>query len=84
MVRLTLRDLHADLGRYVLTFLAVGVSFRWVLVRALADDGFRVFAVPTLQLAAFAAATGVLTLAAAVVPAAWAGRRRILAAVADR
>jgi hypothetical protein len=27
---------------------------------------------------------GVLTLAAAVVPAAWAGRRRILAAVADR
>jgi putative ABC transport system permease protein len=64
--------------------LAVGVSFGWVLVRALADEGLRVFALPTLQLAAFAAATGVLTLAAAVVPAAWAGRRRILAAIADR
>ncbi|HET6954410.1 MAG TPA: FtsX-like permease family protein [Acidimicrobiales bacterium] len=64
--------------------LALGIFFGWVLVRALADQGFRVFALPTLQLAAFAAATGLLTLAAAVVPAAWAGRRRILAAIADR
>ena len=64
--------------------LAVGVLFGWVLVRALADDGFQVFALPAAQLLAFAAITGVLTLAAAVLPAAWAGRRRILAAVVDR
>jgi len=62
----------------------VGVLFGWVLVRALADDGFQVFALPAAQLLAFAALTGVLTLAAAVLPAAWAGRRRILAAVVDR
>jgi hypothetical protein len=80
MLRLSLRDLRAHLGRR-----AGGRS----VVRLGAGAGagrrrFWVFAVPTLQLAAFAAATGVLTLAAAVVPAAWAGRRRILAAVADR
>ncbi len=64
--------------------LAVGVFFGWVLVRALADDGFSVFALPATQLVAFAAVTGVLTLAAAVFPAAWAGRRHILSAIADR
>jgi putative ABC transport system permease protein len=63
--------------------LAIGVSFGWVLVRALADDGFTVFALPATQLAVFAAVTGVLTLAAAVFPAAWAGRRQILSAIAD-
>ncbi len=63
--------------------LTIGVFFGWVLVRALADDGFSVFALPTTQLLAFAAVTGVLTLAAAVFPAAWAGRRRILSAIVD-
>jgi putative ABC transport system permease protein len=63
--------------------LGIGVSFGWVLVRALADDGFSVFALPTTQLLAFAAVTGVLTLAAAVFPAAWAGRRHILSAIVD-
>lgn len=61
-----------------------GVAFGWVLVRALAEEGFSVFALPTAQLLAFAAVTGVLTLAAAVFPAVWAGRRRILSAIADR
>lgn len=64
--------------------LGVGVFFGWVLVRALADEGFGVFALPTVQLLVFAAVTGVLTLAAAVFPAAWAGRRPILAAIVDR
>jgi len=62
----------------------VGVAFGWVLVRALADEGFTVFALPWGPLALCAAVTGVLTLGAAVVPAAWAGRRRVLAALADR
>jgi hypothetical protein len=84
MLRLSLRDLRAHLGRYVLTFLAVGGVVRLGAGAGAGRRRFWVFAVPTLQLAAFAAATGVLTLAAAVVPAAWAGRRRILAAVADR
>jgi putative ABC transport system permease protein len=65
------------------TALAIGTSAGWVLVRALADEGFSVFALPAVQLLAFAAVTGALTLAAAVLPAAWAGRRRILAAIAD-
>lgn len=64
--------------------LVVGVLFGWVLVRLLADEGFGVFALPAGQLAVFTAVTGVLTLAAAVLPAAWAGRRRILGAIADR
>jgi hypothetical protein len=59
------------------------VFFGWVLVRALSQQGFRVFAVPAPQLAAFAGVTAVLTLAASVLPAAWAGRRRILSAVAE-
>jgi putative ABC transport system permease protein len=66
------------------TALTIGASFGWVLVRALADEGFSVFELPTVQLLACAAITGALTLAAAVFPAAWAGRRRILAAIADR
>jgi len=64
--------------------LGIGVSFGWVLVRALADEGFTVFALPTAQLLAFAAVTGALTLAGAVFPAVWAGRRGILSAIADR
>ena len=62
---------------------SVGVFFGWVLVHALSEEGFRVFALPAGQLAAFAAVTAVLTLAAAVLPAAWAGHRRVLSAIAD-
>jgi putative ABC transport system permease protein len=68
----------------LLAALAIGASFGWVLVRALAEEGFGVFALPTAQLIGFALVTGLLTLAAAVFPAAWAGRRRILAAIGDR
>jgi putative ABC transport system permease protein len=63
--------------------LGVGVFFGWVLVHALSEEGFRVFALPAAQLAAFAAVTAALTLLAAVLPAAWAGRRRVLSAIAD-
>ncbi len=61
----------------------VGVAFGWALVRALADEGFRVFALPAGQLALCAALTGVLTLVASVIPALWAGRRPVLTALAD-
>ena len=64
--------------------LAVGVFFGWVLVRLLSDEGFSVFALPAGQLVLFTLVTAVLTLAAAVFPAAWAGRRQILSAIADR
>ncbi len=63
--------------------LAVGVFFGWVLVRLLADEGFGVFALPAGQLVLFTVVTGLLTLGAAVFPAAWAGRRHILSAIAD-
>lgn len=63
--------------------LGVGVLFGWVLVRLLADEGFSVFALPADQLAVFTAVTAALTLTAAALPAAWAGRRRILTAVVD-
>jgi len=61
----------------------VGVFSGWVLVHALSQEGFRVFALPAGQLALFAAVTAALTLAAAVLPAAWAGRRQVLAAIAE-
>ena len=67
----------------VLAALVVGVSFGWVLVRALADEGFGVFALPVSQLLTFAAVTGALTLVGAMFPAIWAGRRRILSAIAE-
>jgi putative ABC transport system permease protein len=63
--------------------LGVGVLFGWVLVRMLRDEGFGVFALPTEQLVLFTLVTGVLTLGAAVFPAVWAGRRPVLAAIAD-
>ena len=63
--------------------LGVGVFFGWVLVRALSEQGFRVFALPAPQLAVFAGVTALLTLAASVLPAAWAGRRRVLSAIAE-
>jgi len=61
---------------------AVGTAFAWVLVRALAEQGFSVFAVPVRQLAAVTAVMLVLTLVASLVPAVWAGRRDILTAIA--
>ncbi|HEX8803830.1 MAG TPA: FtsX-like permease family protein, partial [Acidimicrobiales bacterium] len=60
----------------------IGVAFGWVLVKALADQGFSRFTVPVVQLAVVSLAMLALTLAAAVIPAIWAGRRNILAAIA--
>src|ERR687892_1743121 len=62
--------------------LGVGILFGWVIVQALADQGFSVFDVPAGQLVAVTAITAVLTLLAAVFPALWAGRRQILDAIA--
>jgi putative ABC transport system permease protein len=62
--------------------LGVGVVFGWVIVQALADEGFSAFDVPVAQLVLVTAVTGMLTLGAALIPAIWAGRRDILAAIA--
>jgi putative ABC transport system permease protein len=67
----------------VVAALAVGVVFGWVIVQALRSEGFTAFAVPVGQLVLVAVATAVLSLVAAVVPAAWAGRRPVLAAIAN-
>lgn len=62
--------------------LAVGVFFGWVIVTALAEQGLTAFRVPVAQLIVVTIVTALLTLLAAVLPAAWAGRRKILAAIA--
>jgi putative ABC transport system permease protein len=62
--------------------LAVGVFFGWVIVTALAEQGLTAFRVPVLQLVAVTVITALLTLLAALFPALWAGRRKILAAIA--
>lgn len=67
----------------LLAALAVGIFFGWVLVTALKDEGFSAFAVPFTNLIVVTVVTGALTLLAAVFPAAWAGRRPILAAIAS-
>ena len=66
----------------VLAALASGVLGGGVVVRALRDEGFTTFAVPVPQLVGVALATAGLSLAAAVLPAAWAGRRPVLDAIA--
>jgi putative ABC transport system permease protein len=62
--------------------IGVGVGFGWVLVRALTEQGFTTFAVPGLPLVVVTTGMLVLTLVASLVPAVWAGRRDILAALA--
>jgi len=61
--------------------LGIGVFFGWVFVSALKDEGFSSFVVPFGSLIAVTIVTAILTLAAAVFPAIWAGRRPILAAI---
>ena len=63
--------------------LGVGVFFGWVIVQALAEEGFTAFDVPLAQLALVTVVTGFLTLGAALLPAIWAGRRQILSAIAS-
>jgi putative ABC transport system permease protein len=62
--------------------LAVGLIGGWGIVRALRDEGFEVFAVPVLWLAVISVIAGLLGLAAAVIPAWWAGRMNVLDAIA--
>src|SRR4029450_7742419 len=84
-VRATIRGEALLIARFGLVGAVTGgVAFGSVLVRALADEGFTVFALPGGQLALCAAVTGVLTLGAAGVPGAWAGGGRGLAALAGR
>lgn len=63
--------------------LTIGVFFGWVLVSNMGDGGIDSFEVPFGQLALVTAVTLVLTLIASLLPAAWAGRRPILAAIAS-
>jgi putative ABC transport system permease protein len=69
-------------GFGLLAALGVGIFFGWVLVNGLEEEGFTAFAVPIGSLIAVTLMTAVLTLGAAVIPAAWAGRRNVLAAIA--
>jgi putative ABC transport system permease protein len=62
--------------------LSVGVLFGWMLIRALGDEGIDVFSLPIGRLILVTIITALLTLLAALLPAAWAGRRPILAAIA--
>lgn len=71
-------------GFGVVAALGCGVVFGRVVVRALADEGFTTFAVPVVQLIGVAMATGGISLAAAVFPAIWAGRRSVLEAIATQ
>jgi putative ABC transport system permease protein len=61
--------------------LTVGTFFGWTLVQALEDEGFSSFVVPVGVLVFVTLFTGVLTLAAAVFPAWWAGHKPILTAI---
>jgi len=68
----------------LLAALTVGIFFGWILAQAMKDDGFSSFVVPFfgwLGLVSVTVLTGLLTLLAALIPAAWAGRRPILAAI---
>jgi putative ABC transport system permease protein len=69
-------------GFGLIAALGVGIFFAWILVNGLEEEGFSAFAVPIGSLIAVTLVTAVLTLLAAVLPAAWAGRRNVLAAIA--
>ena len=69
-------------GFGLIAALGVGIFFGWVIVNGLEEEGFNAFAVPIGSLIAVTLATALLTLLAAVLPAAWAGRRPVLTAIA--
>lgn len=62
--------------------IAVGTIFGWMSVRALAEDGFTVFAFPAVQVVAGVAGAAVAGMLAAVLPARRAARVDVLRAVA--
>ncbi len=61
--------------------LVLGTLFGWLAVRALADEGFTTFAMPSGQLVAAFVAAGVAGVLAAVVPARRAARVDVLTAL---
>jgi putative ABC transport system permease protein len=66
--------------------LSIGIFFGWVLVSNMGDTGsgaINQFEIPFGQLVAVTLVTLVLTLLASLLPAAWAGRRPILGAIAS-
>jgi putative ABC transport system permease protein len=63
--------------------LGIGIFFGWVFVNALKDEGFSSFVIPFRDLLIVTIVTAVLTLLAALFPAAWAGRRPILSAISQ-
>jgi putative ABC transport system permease protein len=67
----------------LLAALTIGVFFGWVLIRNMGEEGIDVFRLPIGTLVLVTAITAVLTWLAALLPAAWAGRRPILAAIAS-
>jgi putative ABC transport system permease protein len=62
--------------------LLIGVFLGWALVRALADEGIEVFAVPVTTLAVVVLLSGLAGMAAAVLPGRRAARLDVLRAVA--
>jgi putative ABC transport system permease protein len=84
-IRSTIRWEALLIGAFgLIAALGIGVFFGWVFVNALEDEGFSSFVVPVRELAVVTIVTGILTLLAAVFPAAWAGRRPILSAIAQQ
>jgi putative ABC transport system permease protein len=67
----------------LLAALTIGVFFGWVLIRNMGDEGIDVFRLPIGTLIVVTIITLMLTLLAAILPAAWAGRRPILQAIAS-
>jgi len=67
----------------LLAALTIGVFFGYVLIRNMGEEGIDVFRLPIGTLVLVTAITAVLTWLAALLPAAWAGRRPILAAIAS-
>jgi putative ABC transport system permease protein len=62
--------------------LPIGVFFGWAMVRALADEGFGVFAVPIGRLVVFVVLAGLAGVLAAVLPARRAAKLDVLQAIA--
>jgi putative ABC transport system permease protein len=62
--------------------LGVGTFFGWAMIRALADEGFKVFNLPIFSLAIIAVLAGLFGVLAAVVPARRASKLNVLAAIA--
>jgi len=63
--------------------LAIGLGFGWLLVRALADDGLGVLAVPVPTLVVVVVLAAVAGVAAALLPAVRAGRLDVLDAISS-